>query len=140
MSSDRLDGVAILTTSQTSILALASLATVQNLVPRLTRPTGQLNNCTAVLYKIGKGQLPAGLIATCRTPKLNKHMAGGNDQLRRGCRLGGSAKGKDGAVATNSSCFRGWNSSSLTSAISSVKPSSKHSSHGKADDKPRGRR
>ena len=26
--------------------------------------------CTARLYKIGKGQLPAGLIATCRTPKL----------------------------------------------------------------------
>ena len=32
------------------------------------------------------------------------HMAGGNDQLQRICRLGGIAKGKDGATATNSSC------------------------------------
>ena len=33
-----------------------------------------ITNCTTGLYKIGKGQLPAGLIATCRTPKIAKHM------------------------------------------------------------------
>ena len=31
-------------------------------------------------------------------------MAWSNEQLQRGCRLGGIVKGKDGAVATNSSC------------------------------------
>ena len=54
--------------------------------------------------QIGKGQLPAGLIATCGSPKITKHLAGGNDQLQRMCRLWGIAKGKDGATATNSSC------------------------------------
>ena len=63
-----------------------------------------VTNCTAGLHRIGKGQLPAGLITTCRSPKITKHMAGGNDQLQRICRLGGIAKGKDGATATNSSC------------------------------------
>jgi hypothetical protein len=33
-----------------------------------------ITNCTTGLYKIGQGQLPAGLIATCRTPKIAKHM------------------------------------------------------------------
>ena len=60
-------------------------------------------NCTNGLYGIGKGQLPAGSIATCRTPKNTTHLAGGNDQLQRGCR-GGIAKGRDGATAINSSC------------------------------------
>ena len=53
-----------------------------------------VNICTSGLYKIGKGQLPAGLIATCRTPKLNKNMAGGNDQLQRACRREESQKGR----------------------------------------------
>ena len=77
------------------------LATAQNLLILYIERMGcqQLQD-----YKIGKGQLPAGLIANCRTPKLNRHMAGGNDQLQRACRFGGIAKGKDGAVSTNSSC------------------------------------
>lgn len=44
-------------------------------------------------HRIGQGQLPAGLIANCRAPKITKHLAGGNDQLQRGCRLGGISKG-----------------------------------------------
>lgn len=63
-----------------------------------------VKNCTASLFRIGKGQLPAGLIATCRSPKTSKHQAGGNDQLQRMRRLSGIAKGKDEATATNSAC------------------------------------
>jgi hypothetical protein len=34
--------------------------------------------CTSNLYKIGKGQIPTGLIATCRSPKLSRYSAGRN--------------------------------------------------------------
>ena len=60
--------------------------------------------CTSNLYKIGKGQNPSGIIATCKTPKLIRVQSGGNDQLQRLCALQGIARGKDGATAMNSRC------------------------------------
>ena len=60
--------------------------------------------CTSNLYKIGKGQNPSGILATCRTPKLIRAQSGGNDQIQRLCALQGIAKGKDGATAMNSKC------------------------------------
>jgi hypothetical protein len=78
-----------------------------------------VKNCTSNLFRIGKGQLPAGLIATCRSPKISKQSAGGNDQLQRMCRLQGIAKGKDGATAMNSSCA----SVSYVAATQQVSPS-----------------
>jgi hypothetical protein len=100
MLSAPLDGVETAKTSQISTLDLASLDSLRK-SSELT--DWAVTNCTAGLHRIGKGQLPAGLIPTCRSPKITKHMAGGNDQLQR-IRLGGIAKGKDGATATNSSC------------------------------------
>ena len=45
--------------------------------------------CTSNLYKIGKGQNPSGILATCRSPKLIKAQSGGNDQIQRLCALQG---------------------------------------------------
>jgi hypothetical protein len=60
--------------------------------------------CTSNLYKIGKGQNPSGIIATCKTPKLIRVQSGGNDQLQRLRALQGIGQGKDGATAMNSRC------------------------------------
>ena len=60
--------------------------------------------CTSNLYKIGKGQNPSGILATCRCPKLIKAQSGGNDQIQRLCAFQGIAKGKNGATAMNSKC------------------------------------
>ena len=60
--------------------------------------------CTSNLYKIGKGQKPSGIIATCRSPKLIRVQSGGNDQLQSLCALQGIARDKDGATAMNSKC------------------------------------
>ena len=60
--------------------------------------------CTSNLYKIGKGQNPSGILATCRSPKLIRAQSWGNDQIQRLCAIAGIAKGKDGATAMNSKC------------------------------------
>ena len=60
--------------------------------------------CTANLYRIGKGQLPAGLIAPCRSPKVVRLESGGNDALQRMCRTQGIARGKEGITTMNSGC------------------------------------
>jgi hypothetical protein len=60
--------------------------------------------CTSKLYKIGKGQNPSGIIATCKTPKLIRVQSAGNDQLQCLCALQGIARGKDAATAMNSRC------------------------------------
>ena len=62
-----------------------------------------VKQCTSQLYKIGKGQMPSGLLAICRSPKCTRTQAGGNDQLQRLCKLHGISRGKDGASAMNSS-------------------------------------
>ena len=62
-----------------------------------------VKQCTSQLYKIGKGQMPSGLLAIGRSPKCIRTQAGGNDQLQRLCRLHGISRGKDGASAMNSS-------------------------------------
>ena len=97
---DPLDGVATTRTSPISILALDSWDSLQKPPVPKNWLTGQSTTALLAFHRIGKGQLPAGLIATCRSPKITKFIAGGNDQLQRICRLGGIAKGKDGATAT----------------------------------------
>ena len=62
-----------------------------------------VKQCTSQLYKIGKGQMPSGLLAICRSPKCIRTQSGGNDQLQRLCKLHGISRGKDGASAMNSS-------------------------------------
>ena len=62
-----------------------------------------VKQCTSQLYKIGKGQMPSGLLAICRSPKCTRNQAGGNDQVQRLCKLHGISRGKDGASAMNSS-------------------------------------
>ena len=52
-----------------------------------------MNVVTTGLYRIGKNALPAGLIATLRAPQMSRHGAGGSDQLQRGCKLAGAARG-----------------------------------------------
>ena len=56
---------------------------------------------TNALYKIGKGQLPIGMIGLFHCPQIHRHDSGGNDQLQRGCKLTGAARGT-GAYAANS--------------------------------------
>ena len=60
--------------------------------------------CTSNLYKLGKGQNPSGILATCRSPKCIRAQSGGNDQIQRLCAIAGIAKGKDGATAMSSKC------------------------------------
>ena len=62
-----------------------------------------VKQCTSQLYKIGKGQMPSGILAICRSPKSTRNQAGGNDQVQRLCKLHGISRGKDGASAMNSS-------------------------------------
>ena len=52
-----------------------------------------MNVVTTGLYRIGKNALPADLIAILRAPQMSRHGAGGNDQLQRGCKLAGAARG-----------------------------------------------
>ena len=56
-------------------------------------PPGQWGVVTNGLYKIGKKDLPAGIIAIIKCPKMTRHDAGGNDQLQRGAKLCGAARG-----------------------------------------------
>ena len=62
-----------------------------------------VKQCTSQLYKIGKGQMPSGILAICRSPKSTRNQAGGNDQVQRLCKLHGISRGKDCASAMNSS-------------------------------------
>ena len=57
---------------------------------------------TTGLYRIGKNALPAGLVGIFRCPQIQRHGAGGNNQLQRGCKLAGGAGGTH-ATAANSS-------------------------------------
>ena len=43
--------------------------------------------CTSNLYKLGKGQNPSGILATCRSPKCIRAQSGGNDQIQRLCAI-----------------------------------------------------
>ena len=61
-----------------------------------------VKQCTSQIYKIGKGQMPSGILAICRSPKCSRNHAGGNDQVQRLCKLHGISRGKDGAAAMNS--------------------------------------
>lgn len=63
-----------------------------------------VGNLSSNLYKIGKGQNPSGILATCRGPKMLTAGAGGNDQIQRLCAIAGSARANKGASAMNSSC------------------------------------
>ena len=46
-----------------------------------------MGTVTSGLYKIGKNPLPAGFIGIFRCcPQMQRHGAGGNDQLQRGCK------------------------------------------------------
>ena len=51
------------------------------------------------LFKIGKGQLSAGIIGYFQCPEMTKHLAGGNDQVQRGAMLTGGSKNDHAAVA-----------------------------------------
>ena len=51
------------------------------------------------LFKIGKGQLSAGIIGFFQCPEMTKHSAGGNDQVQRGAMLTGGSKNDHAAVA-----------------------------------------
>ena len=61
-----------------------------------------MNVVATGLCKIGKNALPAGLIGIFRCPQMQRHGAGGNDQLQKGCKLAGGARGL-AATAANSS-------------------------------------
>ena len=52
-----------------------------------------MNICTTGLYKIGKNVLPAGVVAIITASRKTRHGAGGSDQLQRGCKLAGAARG-----------------------------------------------
>ena len=70
-------------------------------VHSVTAPLGlqtasQLSNR---LFKIGKGQLSAGIIGFFQCPEMTKHLAGGNDQVQRGAMLTGGSKNDHACVA-----------------------------------------
>ena len=67
-------------------------------------PQWPIKICTSNLYKVGKGQLPSGLISTCKSPKLTRFGSGGNCQLQRMCAIQGIARRKEGPTAMNSNC------------------------------------
>ena len=54
------------------------------------------------LFKIGKGQLPCGILTILKGPTWQKFHAGGNDALQRACRWNGSCRGKEGFAAMHS--------------------------------------
>ena len=113
---DHRDGAATLTTSPTSILALASLATAQKLSPPLRCLTGL---STFALRDVQDRQGPASgrLDSNVSNTKAQQEHGRGQGPTPASLSSGGITKGKDGVVATNSS------SSSI------AKPYSKHSSH-----------
>ena len=51
------------------------------------------------LFKIGKGQLSAGIIGFFQCPEMTTHSAGGNDQVQRGAMLTGRSKNDHASVA-----------------------------------------
>ena len=62
---------------------------------------GDVPSDDRTLYRIGKGQLPAGMVGIFRCPQMARHEAGGNDQLQRGCELAGGARGPHGTAANS---------------------------------------
>ena len=61
-----------------------------------------MNVVTTGLYKIGKNALPARLIGIFPCPQIQRHGAGGNDQLQTGCKLAGGARGSQATAAHSS--------------------------------------
>ena len=57
------------------------------------------NQLSNGLFRIGKGQLSAGIIGFFQCPQMTKHQAGGNDQVQRGAMLNGGSKNDHAAVA-----------------------------------------
>ena len=63
--------------------------------PLTPHTAGQLSNR---IFKIGKGQLNAGIIGFFQCPEMTKHLAGGNDQVQRGAKIAGGSKNDHAAV------------------------------------------
>lgn len=93
-----------MTTLPSSILALAFFGYSCEVADPNNLDHWSIKICTSNLFKIGKGALLAGLIATCRSPKVIRLCAGGNEALQRLRRAQGIARGKDGITTMNSSC------------------------------------
>ena len=51
------------------------------------------------LYKIGKGQLGAGILGYSQCNQMTRHQTGGNDQIQRGAMLNGGSKNDHATVA-----------------------------------------
>ena len=64
--------------------------------PLLPYAANQLSNG---LFRIGKGQLSAGIIGFFQCPQMTKHQAGGNDRVQRGAMLNGGSKNDHATVA-----------------------------------------
>ena len=64
--------------------------------PLSSHAANQLSNN---LFRIGKGQLSAGIFGFFQCLQMTKHQAGGNDQVQRGAMLTGGSKNDHATVA-----------------------------------------
>ena len=74
----------------------ASVETGKMTPPMTQHTANQLSNS---LFRIGKGQLSAGIFGYFQCPQMTKHQAGGNDQIQRGAMLNGGSKNDHATVA-----------------------------------------